>query len=424
MGKFKDFFNIRKYWPQQPASVSRRVFFRNKNIYVDDDVAMSVAAFNRGVLYIATQMAKLPWEVKNQDNSLDEKSNLNFLLNRRPNDHTNAFNLRVTLMIHAIVAGNGYWEIERDITGRVRNLWHIPSGDVQPTYLSDGSLVYRVTGGSASNSDNGILFLLPRDIFHLRGFHSKDSITGLGAIDYCNNTLAISTGADMFASSLFANGGIPSGIIKVPGKLDLEVQNRMQESWESATSGRKTGSTVVFEEGTDYQPISISPELLQFIEARKFGVPEIARFLGVPPTKLYDLTQSTYSNIEQENLAVANDTLDPWARNLENEADVKLLGRDMKRKTEIDLYEVFRGDMETRSAYYQKMMGIGGMTPNQIRKREGMAPYTDGDKYYIATNNFTPADRVDEVIDAQVKPKSTDESQEKLNQEVANFLKK
>lgn len=424
MGKFRDFFNIRKYWPSQPSSTGRRLFYGNKNVYVDDEVAMGVAAFNRGVLYIATQTAKLPWEVKNRDNSLDEKSNLNFLLNRSPNPHTNAFNLRVTLMIHAIVSGNGYWEIERDTTGRIKHLWYIPSCDVQPTYLEDGSLVYRITGGSASNSPNGILFLLPRDIFHLRGFHSKDSITGLGVVGYCKTTLAISVGADMFASSLFANGGIPSGIISIPGKLPPDAEKRLKESWDTATSGRKTGSTVIFEEGTKYEPISIAPDVLQFIETRKFGVPEIARFLGVPPTKLYDLTKSTYSNIEQENLAVANDTLDPWARNLENEADVKLLGKDMSRKTEIDLYEVFRGDMETRSAYYQKMMGLGGMTPNQIRKREGMAPYEDGDKYYIATNNFTPADRVDEVINAQIKPKSTDESQENLNKAVENYLKK
>ncbi len=426
MAKIWDIFNVRRYFPRQPeANTKRKVFFGSKNVYVDDDVAMTVAAFNRGVIYIATQLAKLPWQVKNMNNELIPNSRLNFLLNRSPNPHTNSFNLKVAILIHAIVKGNGYWEIEREVTGRVKNLWFIPAYDVEPTYLEDGSLVYRITGGSASRSENGILFLLPKDIYHLRGFHTKDSVTGMGVVEYAKKTLGISTGADTYAAGLYANGGIPSGVLKTPGVLSDAAYERVQESWESRTSGRKTGSVVILEEGMDYSPISVSPELLQFIESRKFGVPEIARFLGVPPTKLYDLAQSTYNNIEQENLAVANDTLDPWARNMESEADAKFLGNNMSRKTEIDLYQVFRGDMDTRSSYFQRMMGMGSMTPNQIREREGMPPYEDGDKYYIATNNFTPVDRVDEVIDAQVgaNDNSNNEDEELRNAVVNHLLK-
>ena len=59
-------------------------------------------------------------------------------------------------------------------------------------------------------------------------------------------------------------------------------------------------------------------------------------------------------------------------------------------------------------------MQTASMTPNEIRKREGMAPYKNGDRFFVASNNFTPMDRIDEVIDSQVKPKEveTDKSQD------------
>lgn len=150
----------------------------------------------------------------------------------------------------------------------------------------------------------------------------------------------------------------------------------------------------------------MQPDVLQFLESRQFGILEIARFLGVPPTKLFDTTAATYSNVENANLEVATDTLDSWATNLEMEADVKILNnRHGGRFTDINLYAIFRGDMKTRSDYFKAMMGVSAITPNQIRKLEGQPGYPGGDKYYIATNNFSPVDRLDEIIDADIKQK-------------------
>jgi HK97 family phage portal protein len=400
------------------------MFFGSKNLYIDDDVAMTVAAFNSGVIYLATQMAKLPWLVKKSDKSIEESSKLAIKLNRNPNPETTAFCLRVTSMIEAIVTGNAYWEIERTVDGKIRNLWHIPASDVQPWRDQNGRLWYRVTGGSAMNTAQGILMLRPEDVYHLRNFHMKDTITGLGVVDYAANALGVSAGADKFANSLFANGGLPSGTLEVTGKLSNDAHQRLKEGWDAATTGRKTATTVVLEEGTKYNPISLAPDVMQFIETRKFGVPEIARFLRVPPTKLYDLTQSTFNNIENENIAVANDTLDPWARNMENEADKKFLGNDYTRHTEIDLFQVFRGDMETRSKFYNQMFGVGAMTPNQIRTLEGWSVYDEGNDYYIASNNFTPINRVDDVIDSQIKPEAPSTEEQELNRTALAVLKR
>ncbi len=90
------------------------------------------------------------------------------------------------------------------------------------------------------------------------------------------------------------------------------------------------------------------------------------------------------------------------------EANVKILNNCFGgRYTDIDLYSIFRGDMKSRADYFKAMMSIGAITPNQIRAKEGMPGYgKEGDNYYIATNNFTPVNRMNEVIDADITQKT------------------
>lgn len=378
----------------------RRPFWMRGGTVVSEDSAMQVAAFNRGLIYISTQIAKLPWEVKDASFNV-LKGPIADLLNLAPNPEMNAFRWRLMMVQQAIIHGNSYAEIERDTLGRVIALWPLESQRMDIMRTDEGRLVYRYT-----NPQGGESYLSPKDIFHLPNFHTKDGLVGQGIVGYGREVLGIQIAADSMASGLFHNSGIPSGILTHPGKLSDEAYVRLKDSWGNQHGGTKSGSTSILEEGMKYEPVNVEPEALQFLQSRQFGILEIARFLGVPPTKLFDVTAATYSNVEQANLEIATDTLDSWATNLEMEADVKILNnRYGGRFTDIDLYSIFRGDMKSRSDYFKSMMSIGAMTPNQIRLREGMPAYSEGDNYYIATNNFTPVDRMDEIIDADIKAK-------------------
>lgn len=398
--KFFNFFNRAK---PDPIHANRRLIGMSGGTLVTEDTAMESSAFYRGVIYISTQIAKLPWHVKGSDNKiLDVQENtISYLLNVSPNDEMTAFHFKLFLLQCAIVGGNGYAEIERTFDGRVKALWPLNPRRVCLLRSSTGQLVYRVGGAMSPNSED--VYLQPADIFHIKNLHTRDGLSGEGLIGYAMQTLGITLGADKFANSLFANGGLPSGVLEHPGKITDEAFARLTSSWKEQHGGRKTGGTAILEEGMKYSPISHSPDILQFLESRQFGIVEMARFLGLPPTKLYDTHSAKFNNIEHANLEVATDTLDAWARNMESEADFKLLrGRNAGRRTEMDLYAISRGDMSTRSTYFKNMMSVGAISPNEIRVKEGMAAYDGGDRFYIATNNFTPSDRMDEVIDSQI----------------------
>ena len=396
-------FNLLKFKREQVES-PRRGFFIKGGVHVNEDSAMQVSAFHRGITYISTQVAKLPWEIKDASFKVIENDRMAILLDLQPNPEMHSMLFRLFLIQNAIIHGNSYAEIERDLLGRPVNLWPIPSNSVQPYRLPDGRLVYRIMSGNQNTDD---VYLAARDILHIRNFHTKDGITGQGIVSYGIDTLGISLGADQLAGNLFNNGGIPSGVLEVDGTLSDEAVKRMKESWQEAHGGRKSGGVAVLEEGVKYKPISMDPDVLQFLDSRKFSVLEIARFLGVPPTKLYDTTAATYNNQENSSLEVVTDTLDSWTKMLELEVDIKLLNvRYGGKYSEIDLYAVHRGDMTTRANYFSKMMQAAAITPNEIRNKEGLPGYSGGDRYFVAINNFTPADRMDEVIDAQIEGKS------------------
>lgn len=399
---------------------------------VNEDTAMKVAAYYRGKMYVATSIAKIPWDVKDSNNEVVEGTIYN-LLNLAPNEETTAMMLKCWMISEAIDHGNSFCEIERNIKGEPIALWPLPTKDVTVVRLPyTGRLAYQVRGGSAQFPGEDV-FLPPKDVFHLRNFHSKDSITGQGLIYYAINTLGISIAADEMAGNLFKNGGIPSGILSHPETLSEEAYQRLKKSWDEQQGGKKAGGTAILEEGTKYDPIQIDAQVLQFLESRKFGVLEIARFLGVPPTKLFDTTAATFDNVENANLEVGNDTLDAWCRNCELEADIKLLNnRHSGRYTDLSLYDVFRGDMTARMEYYTKLFSVAAITPNQIRSREGLPPYKGkgGDDYYLAANNYTPTKMVEQVVQSQIdknknppaKTDNTPATPDKLANAVAEYL--
>ncbi len=427
------FFNLRKS-PIEQIESPRRAFGYTAGISVTEDTAYMASAYYRGLMYISTQIAKLPWEVKDAQNRVIE-DDLTKLLRLRVNPEMSSFMFRLVAIQTALHKGNFYAEIERRFDGRPVALWPIPTEAMQVERLPDGRLIYKALGLSAQNP-GADAYIAPANIFHLRNFHTKDGIMGQGLAAYAIDALGINLASDRAAKNLFANGGLPSGVITVEGTLDDDAYQRVKESWNAAYGGKNSGRTAVLEQNAKYTPVSMDPQMMQFLDSRKFSVIELARFLGLPPVKLMDTTAATYSNVENSNLEVVTDTLDAWAVNLETETDIKILNMQYGGKfSELDLYSVFRGDMTTRSNYFSKMMQAAAITPNEIRMREGQVPYAGGDRYFLAVNNFSPMDRVDELIDSQINkggenanpssvPDPEDNDQGQLTAAAIEFLRK
>lgn len=121
------------------------------------------------------------------------------------------------------------------------------------------------------------------------------------------------------------------------------------------------------------------------------------RWFGIPPHKIQHLLRTTFSNIENQAIEVVVDTIIPWVKIFEEEANYKLFGANRPGFfTKMNLNGLLRGDSASRAAFYKSMRELGVMSVNEIRGLEDMNPIgPEGDKR-IVQMNMTTLERIGE----------------------------
>jgi chromosome segregation ATPase len=156
-----------------------------------------------------------------------------------------------------------------------------------------------------------------------------------------------------------------------------------------------------------YQALGIPPNEAQFLETRKFQITEIARWFSIPVSKLREMDNSSVrANIEHEALDYLTSTLRRWLVKWEQEINRKLIS---PRERGIQFAEhlvdgLLRGDAAARNSAYAIGRQWGYLCVDDIRELENLNPLPDGaGKIFLVPSNMMPADRINEVIDAQVR---------------------
>lgn len=112
------------------------------------------------------------------------------------------------------------------------------------------------------------------------------------------------------------------------------------------------------------------------------------------------------TNIESQGIEVVVDSIAPWVKRFEDEAEYKLFGQNrQKLYTKIDMRGLMRGDMAARIAYYKDMVGIGAYSPNRVLELEDentIGP--DGDIHVMQSQNVTLERIADGTASAPAAP--------------------
>ncbi len=377
--------------------VGTRIFFTGRTqsgTVVTPDNAITIPAVWACLRYLSQSIAHLPWTVNRKtDRGVTEIVNnpVNWLLKKRVSDEYSSYQFRETLTHWALRWGNGYAEIERDTAGRPVALHPIHPSRVSlfrdnETY----ELFYEVAGNSGAN-----VVFDPMDIFHVRGF--GESALGVNVMAYAAESLGWAKAAQLFGAGFFGNGATPSGIITMKKRMSEDGLREVRREFGSIYTGPKNQAKVAFlDNEMSYQPLSIEPEKGQFLGTNQFLIDEVCRWFGVPPHKAYQLMNSTFSNIEHMSIEVVIDSLQPWAKRFEDEADFKLFPNNRTVFTQMDFRELLRGDTTTRLAYYRGLREVGAMNANEIRQAEGMNDIgPDGDKY-VMQGQYTTIEKIGE----------------------------
>ncbi len=341
---------------------------------VTADGSMQLSAVFAAVRIISSQFASLPFVLyrNRPDGGKDRVTNhpIYSLIARRPNQYQNAFEWREMMAGHLALRGNAFNQIVSDSRGNITALIPLHPDRVKILLVANGDYSYQY-----SDLQGQEIMFSRGEIWHLRGL-SSDGIIGLSPIALARNSIGGAIAAQDFGARFFANDARPSGgWVEYPGSFkDKQSREQFRESLQEAQSGVNHGKIAVFEYGMKYHQISISPDDAQFLETRKFQVNDIARWFGVPPHKIGDLSASTNNNIEQQAQEFVQETLGPMAERWEASIEADLLFDDEGLEAEFLFSQLLRGDSVARSTYYNMGINAGWLTRNEARIRENMNP--------------------------------------------------
>lgn len=350
-------------------------FFGTNNQYS----AMNLSAVYRAVELISNSIATLPIKILIQDESGKneaDKHPLNYVFSDRNTDNLiSRYTLMKLLVQSVLLRGNGFALIER-ANGTVKSLRYLEPTDVIIVFDKIKNNLYY---------DVPILkrHVEPKDMIHLVMF-SYDGVKGLSVLQNAARSLGIAHASENAAKAFFDNGMMINGILTVQGPVSQKQREDLRAAWNETYTANGSGIAIL-QGNMSYQSVQLSAKDSQMLESRQFNVTDIARFFGINPVLLGDLSKVSFNTLEAVQNEFLVHTLQPYISMIENEFDRKLLTKsETNLSITLETNEILRTDKAAQSNYYSTLINSGVLSINEVRKELGYNGIgEDGDKHII-----------------------------------------
>jgi len=319
------------------------------------------------------------------------KNNTSDVLINEPNEFMHGFDFINKMEVTRNEKGNAYALINRDIRAQIESLMPIDPNYVTPFINTDDhALWYEVRG-------NTTIYVHNSEIIHIKHITGVSRLSGLSPIDILKNTLEYDRAVQEF--SLIQMQKPESFVLKYGANVSPEKRKAVIEDFRAYY--KDNGGLLFQEPGVDIEPMEKKYLSSDTAQSEKITRSRVANVFNVPVSFLNDSEGQSYSSNEQLMTQFVQMTLTPIIRQYEYEFNRKLL-TPTERKSghyfKFNLSGLLRGDMTTRTAYYQAAIRNGWLSQDDVRKYEDEAPvggnasklWVSGDLYPI---DMDPAKR-------------------------------
>ncbi len=205
------------------------------------------------------------------------------------------------------------------------------------------------------------------------------ALRGSGPMQICGAAVSVSVEAQDWAANFYAEGGLPSVVIKHAAELDgtadedgyTEADRLRNQFMEKAHNVPRVIDQNI--ESIDYmQP---GERGAQMLESRQHQNGEAARMFGVPGSLLEYQAQGsslTYQNLEGEFTKFIRVCLQPLYLEPIEQAMSDLMPRSMSSRFNVEGF--LRADIKTRFDVHKIAIESGVYDPEYARQVEGIAP--------------------------------------------------
>ena len=364
--------------------VIRTVGQRKYAAVTDPYEAMKCSIVYRGIAILSDAVAAIPVNIyhKNKEGywEVDEKNTLYTLLKTAPCKRQNIYEFLEGIVTHMVIYGNAYIYITRDADYEVKELTLLYPHTVAYDELSD---TYTV-----SDYYNKISGTFKSDkIVHIR-HKALGTYVGESVLNFAGRTIGLSNSTDTEALATMQTGGRLKGIISsesslvgfgsaIDGQVDT-IRDNMQAEIDSGKD------IITLQSGAEFKPISQTMRDLQLIDLHQVTLSDLARYFGVSLAKLGINLGGNYMASLHDSLNFYMDTLNPLLKKIEAAFNAKLIAIPKKYKIEFDRTTLTY--FKEILVNYEKMINIGLLTVNDVRRTLNMPAAEGGDNVFITTN--------------------------------------
>ncbi|MDH2998678.1 phage portal protein [Pasteurellaceae bacterium LFhippo2] len=351
--------------------------------FVSPYTAEALPAVLNAVNVIAQAVASMPcylFEVMADGRKRVENHSVEYLLNEMPNRNQTPYQFKEVMMRHLLLNGNAYALIGWNDKGQAESLTPYPpySVNIQRTYKGD--YIYQLTdpNGKVKN-------YFQDEILHLRN-GSNDGFTGRSPVTICREAVGLGMAQQRHGSEVMRNGLLAGGILTTAEWFDQAKGQKALQALERYQGAKNAGKTPILEGGMDYKQLGMSNQDAEWLNSRKFTIEDIARIFNISPIFLQDYSHSSYANFSEASRAFLGQTLRPHLVNFEQQLKDALmidLNSNSKKRyvIEFDTSDLLRTNQQDRFSSYEVAIKSGILSPNEVRKREGLLPYVGGDEF-------------------------------------------
>ncbi|MFC8438038.1 phage portal protein [Streptomyces griseoincarnatus] len=240
----------------------------------------------------------------------------------------------------------------------------VPSSDVS-VRMRKGKKTYRIAGKVYE----------PHEVWHEKQYTVPGLPVGLSPVAYAAWSISEYLSIQQFAMDWFRNGAIPSAHLKNTAKqLTPEQADGAKQRFKAAVMNR---DLFVTGNDWDYDMIQAEQAGADWIQAKQFGIGDIARFFDCP-SDLIDAAVSgssvTYANMTQRNLQFLVMSLGPAVTRREN-ALSRLSSRP--RFVKLNRNALLAMDPQTQAQVLKTRIDSRTLTPSEARAFYDQPPLTD-----------------------------------------------
>jgi HK97 family phage portal protein len=246
-------------------------------------------------------------------------------------------------------------------------------------------------------TDSELIPILQDELIHFRDWNPWNPARGVNPLA----ALALEREQDYYAnkanSQLLKNNAIPQGILKTDQAIRPEEADALERRWESKYGAvRANRKIAVLGKGTEFKPLSFTPEVVKLFELKRWNLYTILAKYGIPP-RVANISDKTTSlsgkDTGEQHAAFWKYTLVPLLKQFEQILETQFFSRlGLWAQGVFDLRDIpeLQQSEDEQSRRDIAEINAGLKTINDVLRERGKEPKPWGDIWYMP-RNLVPA---------------------------------